>query len=119
MQDNDVINYIKRAFELKSQECYKQAIEMLYKALETENDNIEILYQIAELYYLLYNFDRAEQYLEKVLQMSPEHIRSLKLLRSCLPKLRTTVRNDMLSTRSWPRTIDSSGGTFPCCANSH
>ena len=79
MQDNDVINYIKRAFELKSQECYKQAIEMLYKALETENDNIEILYQIAELYYLLYNFDRAEQYLEKVLQMSPEHIRSLKL----------------------------------------
>lgn len=82
MQDNDVINYIKRAFELKSQECYKQAIEMLYKALETETDNIEILYQIAELYSLLYNYDRAEQYLEKVLLAAPGHIRSLKLLSS-------------------------------------
>lgn len=61
MQDNEVINYIKRAFELKSQECYKQAIEMLYKALETESDNVEILYQIAELYFLLHNYDRAEQ----------------------------------------------------------
>ena len=82
MQDNEVINFIKRAFELKSQECYKQAIEMLYKALETENDNIEIMYQIAELYSLLYNYDRAVQYIEKVLQAAPEHIRSLKLLSS-------------------------------------
>lgn len=80
MQDNEVINYIKRAFELKSQECYKQAIEMLYKALETENDNAEIMYQIAELYFLLHNYDRAEQYLGKVLAADSEHIRSLKLL---------------------------------------
>lgn len=79
-QDNDVINYIKRAFELKSQECYKQAIEMLYKALETESDNIEILYQIGDLYYLLHNYDRAVQYLEKVLQYDNRHLASLKLL---------------------------------------
>ena len=82
MQDNEVINYIKRAFELKSQECYKQAIEMLYKALETESDNVEILYQIAELYFLLHNYDRAEQYLEKVLTSLPGHIASLKLSRT-------------------------------------
>lgn len=80
MQDNEVINYIKRAFELKSQECYKQAIEMLYKALETESDNVEIMYQIAELYLLLHNYDRAEQYLERVLAADSGHINSLKLL---------------------------------------
>lgn len=80
MQDNEVVNYIKRAFELKSQECYKQAIEMLYKALETENDNIEILYQIGDLYVLLHNYDRAVQYLEKVLQSDGNHLPSLKLL---------------------------------------
>lgn len=79
MQDNEAINYIKRAFELKSQECYKQAIEMLYKALETESDNIEILYQIGELYFLLHNYDRALQYVEKVLQINELHIPSLKM----------------------------------------
>ena len=46
MQENDeIVSYIKRAFELKSQNCYKQAIEMLYKALEIESENLEILFQ--------------------------------------------------------------------------
>ena len=61
-QDNDVINYIKRAFELKSQDCYKQAIEMLY------------------------NYDRAVQYLEKVLQYNNKHLASLKLLSNVYSK---------------------------------
>ena len=43
MENTETINYIKQAFELKEQKYYKPAIEMLYKALETENDNIEIL----------------------------------------------------------------------------
>ena len=67
MQNTEVIEYIKQAFELKSQQCYKQAIEMLYKALEIENDNIEILFQLGELYFMLKNFQRASHYLEKVL----------------------------------------------------
>ena len=49
MQDREVLDYIKRAFELKSQGCYKQAIEMLYKTLESDVDNIEILYQLGDL----------------------------------------------------------------------
>jgi len=80
MQDNEVVNYIKRAFELKSQECYKQAIEMFYKALETENNNVEILYQIADLYVLLNNYERSVQYLEKALQIDEAHLPALKLL---------------------------------------
>ena len=76
-ENEEIINYIKRAFELKSQECYKQAIEMLYKALSIEPDNIEILYQTGELYFLLHNYPRAIQYPERILAQEPEHISSL------------------------------------------
>lgn len=78
--NEEIISYIKRAFELKSQNCYKQAIEMLYKAIELENDNIEILFQISELYFLLHNYDRAIQYLDKILNNNEKHLQSLKLL---------------------------------------
>ena len=81
MQENEVLDYIKQAFELKNQGCYKQAIEMLYKTLETEIDNAEILYQLGELYFQLHNYPRAEKYIEKVLQKLPSHIESYKLLK--------------------------------------
>ena len=81
MQDNEALKYIKQAFELKSQKCYKQAIEMLYKALETENENVEILFQIGELYFLLKNFGRAEQYMAKILQKNRNHIDALNILK--------------------------------------
>ena len=80
MQNKEITGYIQHAFELKEQKCYKQAIEMLYKVLEEENDNIEILFQIGELYFLMQNNQRAIQYLEKVLVKEPNHIESLKLL---------------------------------------
>ena len=76
----ETIDYIKQAFELKSQQCYKQAIEMLYKALELESDNIEILFQLGELYFLLNNFARSQQYLEKVLSQNENHTESLEIL---------------------------------------
>ena len=69
MENTQCLQYIKQAFELKEQKYYKPAIEMLYKALEVENDNIEILYQIGELYFLINNYTRALQYLEKVLSI--------------------------------------------------
>lgn len=90
MQENEVVNYIKKAFEYKEHECYKQAIEMLYKVLETESDNIEILFQIGELYVLLHNYNRAVQYLEKVLVIDAKHLPSLKLL------LKVYLRQDEL-----------------------
>lgn len=76
------IEYIKQAFELKNQKSYKQAIELFYKALETENDNPEILYQLGELYYLLKNYSRALSYLERLLIKEPSHVDCLKLLKS-------------------------------------
>lgn len=80
MQDREVLDYIKQAFDLKAQGCYKQAIEMLYKTLEVEVDNIEILYQLGDLYFQLHNYPRAEKYFEKVLLKNPSHIDSYKLL---------------------------------------
>ena len=44
MENKEVLDYIKQACDLREQGCYKQAIEMLYKALEIESDNIEILF---------------------------------------------------------------------------
>lgn len=76
----EAVQYIKQAFEFKSQSLYKQAIEMFYKALEEENDNIEILFQLGELYFLLKNFERSKHYLEKVVSQNSEHIDALEIL---------------------------------------
>ena len=79
MKKNEVIEYIKKSFDLKSQGFYKPAIEMLYKALVIEPDNIEILAQLAQLYKLLENFKRANYYIEKVLEIDENHVESLSL----------------------------------------
>ncbi len=81
-EHDEILQYIKRAFELKNQECYKQAIEMLYKAIAIEPDNIEILFQIGELYYLLHNYTRAVQYPEQILSVDENHIPALKLIKN-------------------------------------
>lgn len=81
MQNKEILEYIQHAFELKDQKCYKQAIEMLYKALEAESENIEVLFQIGELYFLMGNSQRAIQYLEKVLAKNPKHTDSIALLK--------------------------------------
>ena len=76
----ETVEYIKQAFELKSQKNYKQAIEMLYKALELENENIEIFFQLGELYFLLNNFQRSSHYIEKVLAKEPNHTEALSIM---------------------------------------
>ena len=94
MEEKQSLQYIKQAFELREQKYYKPAIELLYKALELENDNIEILFQIGELYFLITNYTRAIQYLEKVLTINPNHPASLKLTRTI--KERQGNLNDVL-----------------------
>lgn len=82
MENNQSLQYIKQAFELKEQKYFKPAIEMLYKALELEGDNIEILFQIGELYFLINNYSRALQYLDRVLSINDSHTETLKLIRT-------------------------------------
>lgn len=80
MENIEVVDYIKKSFELKEQGFYKPAIEMLYKALSLDGDNLEILAQLAHLYYLLNNFERTINYVEKVLEVEPKHLDCLFLL---------------------------------------
>ncbi len=73
------INYIKQSFELKNSKLYKEAIEMLYKALGCEDGkkNAEIISQIGDLYVLLKNYERAVEEYEKVLDIDENHTHSL------------------------------------------
>ena len=78
-EEREVLEYIKEAFSLRARKLYKPAVEMLYKALTLDNDNIEILYQLGELYALMENYTRATGYLDQVIAKNSEHIESLKL----------------------------------------
>lgn len=80
MKDTQILDYIKKSFELKNQGFYKPAIEMLFKALALDNENLEILVQLAYLYRLLENYERAVYYVEKVLEINPKHIDCMLLL---------------------------------------
>lgn len=80
MSDGLTSKFLKQAFQLQEEKHYKQAIEALYKALCLESDNIEILSQIAHLYFLMNNFERASEYAEKILDIDAEHIETLKIV---------------------------------------
>ncbi len=78
MSDRNIkkINLIKKSFEYKHQQKYKEAIELLYKALEyTDNDydSVELLAQIGELHIALNNPQRALDEFQKALQIDPNH----------------------------------------------
>lgn len=80
MSNTEIVDYIIKSFELKNQGFYKPAIEMLYKALSIDSENLEILVQLAHLYKLLDNFQRSIYYIEKVLDINPNHLDCLYLL---------------------------------------
>ena len=80
MSEGLTSKFLKQAFQLQEKKHYKQAIEALYKALCLESDNIEILSQISQLYFLMNNFERSLEYAEKILDINPEHIETLKIV---------------------------------------
>ena len=80
MSDGLTAKFLKQAFQFQEEKHYKQAIEALYKALCIESDNIEILSQIAQLYYLMNNFERSLEYAEKILEINSEHTDTIKIV---------------------------------------
>ena len=73
-------DYIKKSFELRNLKLYKEAIEMLYKALNCEDispKDTEIISQIGDLYFLLKNYDRALEQYEMVLEEDHLHRHTL------------------------------------------
>lgn len=100
MQNKEVLEYIKKSFELKNQGFYKPAIEMLYKALALDSENIEILVQLAYLYKLLGNLERAVYYIDKVFEIDNQHIDSMHLLEEIY-----LIKNDLSSAKEISRKI--------------
>ncbi len=84
MENNESsVYYIRKSFELKNLKLYKEAVEMLYKALSCDDigdKNIEIIAQIGDLYFLLKNYERAIEQYEKVLDKDNSHIHSMHKL---------------------------------------
>lgn len=74
MDNTEVIDLLKQAFELKRQCKYKVAMEFLYKALAICPDNTEILLQVAELHGLLENKNSAISLYEKLLAKNPSDV---------------------------------------------
>ncbi len=72
---------LQEGFILKSNGYYKHAIESFYKALELDNTSSELLLEIADCYRLMGNEERALSYIEQILDKTPTHIGSLKLLK--------------------------------------
>ncbi len=82
MNENiEKIELIKKSFELKRAKQYKEALVMLYKALEYDDfnqDNIELLSQIGEMHFLLGNYERALEEFSRALSIDSSHTFSLQ-----------------------------------------
>ena len=64
---DSLTGYIKKAFEYKDNGDYKEAIDFFYKALALDNESIEIMLELADLYAKLSQYDRAFSFYEQVI----------------------------------------------------
>lgn len=107
MKENDLKQYLKRAFEYKAAGNFKQAIENFYKALELDPESSEILSEIAGLYLELSNTDKAIRYYEQALLSDGDNIaikfklakvyKQTGLITKALPLLRSICEEDLNS----------------------
>ncbi len=102
-------NTMIEAFDLKRQGYYKQAIEVYYKLLSETEDNIEILVELADLYFLMKNFAKATHYIEKVLELNPKHVQCLNILKNI--HLESDKKKDALRLAEKIYNIDSNDST--------
>ncbi len=80
-ENKEKIELIKKSFELKNSKRYKEALVLLYKALEYDDitdDNVELLSQIGQLHILLNNYDRAQEEFQRALSINPYHVFSIQ-----------------------------------------
>lgn len=77
---------LQEAFLLKTKGYYRHAIENFYKAIDSEDFSVELLFEIAQCYFFMNNTERALNYIEQILETNPIHIESLKLLKEIFVK---------------------------------
>lgn len=77
---NQVIKYIKDAIILEKKGYPKQAISILYKALSENNNNASILSEIGRIYLTMLNFEKAEEFLTKSLELEQTNTDTINLI---------------------------------------
>ena len=66
---DELNNLIKESFDMMENKKYKEAVELLYPKLTDYPDNIEIIVQIANCYFMMAENEQAEQYYEKAFEI--------------------------------------------------
>lgn len=69
-----------KALEHREQGEYKLAVEALYKALDVEADNLEVLTQLAEIYALMNDMERTIRYYKDILEIDENNENALSAL---------------------------------------
>ncbi len=69
-----------KALQHREKAEYKLAVEALYKALDVEADNIEVLTQLAEIYALMNDLERSIRYYKDVLEIDENNEMALSAL---------------------------------------
>ena len=73
---------LDKALYYREKEEYKLAIEALYKALDVQSDNVDVLVQLAEIYAILKDFERSIKYYKAILEIQPQNLLVLNSLYS-------------------------------------
>lgn len=71
---------LDKALEHREKAEYKLAIEALYKALDVESDNIEVLTQLAEIYSIMNDIERSIRYYKDILEIDENNEIALSAL---------------------------------------
>lgn len=88
MNNNDLTEYIKKAFEYKADNRYKESIDYFYKALAIDNDSSEIMNELAYLYSKLHQYDRSVNFYEQILTKNPDNFKTRFLFAKLYKKLK-------------------------------
>ena len=88
MASENITDYIKEAFEAKDSGDYKVAIDYFYKALAIDCESSEILLELAGLYVLLFQNERAIDLYEQILSKHPDNFAAKYSYASLLKKIK-------------------------------
>ena len=70
---NEIKEFLKTAFAYKEKGNYKEAIDYFYKALVIDSESTEIMFELAELYSNLCQYDRAYNFYEQIISKKPDN----------------------------------------------
>ena len=92
MNKENLTEYIKKGFSYKNVGDYKSAIDYFYKALAIDNTSVEIMNELAYLYTMLCQYDRAISFYEQVVSKNPQAYDSKLAYAVLCKKLKNIVK---------------------------